>query len=130
MVLHPAVYARFLGERIARHHSRAWLVNTGWTGGPYGVGSRMKIGQTRAMITAALEGRLDAVAYRKHPVFNLDVPSMCPDVPDNVLDPRSTWTDPARYDAQAARLAAMFVENFKHFEKDVAPSVTNAGPKA
>jgi len=107
-----------------------WLVNTGWTGGPYGVGSRMKIAYTRAMITAALTGQLDRVEYKKHPVFNLDVPVTCPGVPDSVLDPRSTWPDPAKYDEQAAKLAKMFADNFKTFENDVPPSVRAAGPKA
>jgi phosphoenolpyruvate carboxykinase (ATP) len=126
--LNPNVYAKMLGEKIARHNARVWLVNTGWTGGPYGEGSRMKIAYTRAMITAALEGQLDAVAYKTHPIFNLDVPVSCPGVPDAVLDPRGTWPDAAKYDAQASRLAGMFVENFKNFEKDVAPSVKEAGP--
>src|SRR5688500_19358581 len=89
----------------------------------------MKIAYTRAMITAALNGQLDAVAYRKHPFFNIDVPTTCPDVPDSVLDPRSTWPDPAKYDEQAKKLAAMFVENFKTFENDVPAAVKQAGPK-
>jgi phosphoenolpyruvate carboxykinase (ATP) len=128
--LNPNVYATMLGSKIAEHGSHVWLVNTGWTGGPYGVGSRMKIAYTRAMITAALNGRLDSVAYRKHPVFNIDVPTTCPGIPDGVLDPRSTWPDPAKYDAQASRLAGMFVENFKAFEKDVSAAIRAAGPKA
>ena len=128
--LNPNVYAKMLGEKIARHGARVWLVNTGWTGGPYGVGSRMKIAYTRAMITAALSGELDAVEYRKHASFNLDVPATCPGVPDAVLDPRSTWPDPAKYDEQAAKLAAMFVANFKTFENDVPASVKSAGPAA
>jgi phosphoenolpyruvate carboxykinase (ATP) len=128
--LNPNVYARMLGEKIARHRASVWLVNTGWTGGPYGVGSRMKIAYTRAMITAALTGQLDQVAYQKHPIFNLDVPASCPGVPDGVLDPRSTWSDPAKYDEQAKKLAGMFVENFKGFETDVAAGVKEAGPKA
>ena len=128
--LNPNVYAQMLGERIARHQARVWLVNTGWTGGPYGVGSRMKIAHTRAMITAALGGRLDKVSYRKHPVFNVDLPTTCPGVPPDVLDPRTTWTDQAAYDAQARKLAGMFVENFKAFESDVPPSVEDAGPRA
>ena len=127
--LNPNVYARMLGERIARHKARVWLVNTGWTGGPYGVGSRMRIAHTRAMITAALNGQLDTVGYRTHPVFNVDVPATCPDVPASVLDPRSTWSDPKGYDNQARKLAQMFVDNFKTFENDVAPSVKEAGPK-
>jgi phosphoenolpyruvate carboxykinase (ATP) len=128
--LNPNVYAKMLGEKIARHNARVWLVNTGWTGGPYGVGSRMKIAYTRAMITAALTGQLDTVQYRTHPVLNLDMPTTCPGVPDNVLDPRSTWPDAAKYDEQAKKLAGMFVENFKAFEKDVAPNVKAAGPIA
>jgi phosphoenolpyruvate carboxykinase (ATP) len=128
--LNPNVYAKMLGERIARHDARVWLVNTGWTGGPAGVGHRMKIAYTRAMITAALTGQLDRVEYRRHPIFNLDMPASCPGVPDSVLQPRSTWPDADRYDEQARKLAAMFVENFKTFEKDVAPAVTGAGPKA
>jgi phosphoenolpyruvate carboxykinase (ATP) len=118
------------GEKIAKHNARVWLVNTGWTGGPYGVGSRMKIAYTRAMITAALTGQLDKVEYKKHPIFNLDVPVTCPGVPDGVLDPRSTWPDAAKYDEQAGKLAKMFVDNFKTFEGDVAPAVKAAGPKA
>ena len=107
-----------------------WLVNTGWTGGPYGVGSRMKIAHTRAMITAALSGQLDTVAYQKHAVFNLDMPATCRACPDAVLDPRSTWPDAAKYDEQAAKLAKMFIDNFKTFEADVTASVKAAGPKA
>jgi phosphoenolpyruvate carboxykinase (ATP) len=127
--LNPNVYTKMLGEKIAEHNSRVWLVNTGWTGGPYGVGTRMKIAYTRAMITAALTGQLDSVEYVKHPIFNIDVPKSVPSVPDNVLDPRSTWPDAAKYDEQARKLAGMFVENFRTFEKDVAPSVKAAGPK-
>ena len=127
--LNPNVYAGMLGEKIAAHKARVWLVNTGWTGGPYGVGSRMKISYTRAMIAAALGGQLDAVEYVRHPVFNLDVPKTCPGVPDSVLDPRGTWPDPAAYDEQAKKLAGMFVENFKAFEKDVPASVKAAGPR-
>jgi phosphoenolpyruvate carboxykinase (ATP) len=128
--LNPNVYARMLGEKIARHKAAVWLVNTGWTGGPYGVGSRMKIAHTRAMITAALTGQLANVAYEKHPIFNLDMPKTCPGVPETVLNPRNTWSDGAAYDAQAKKLAQMFVENFKTFEGDVAPSVKQAGPVA
>ena len=128
--LNPNVYAKMLGERIATHHARVWLVNTGWTGGPYGVGTRMRIAHTRAMITAALGGQLESVSYRKDPVFNIDVPASCPGVPNEVLDPRSTWPDAPAYDEQARKLAKMFVENFKTFENDVAPSVKEAGPKA
>jgi phosphoenolpyruvate carboxykinase (ATP) len=89
----------------------------------------MKIAYTRAMITAALTGQLDKVGYQRHPVFNIDVPTSCPDVPASVLDPRTTWPDGAQYDVQAAKLAGMFVENFKTFEADVTPAVKAAGPK-
>jgi len=128
--LNPNVYARMLGEKIARHQAQVWLVNTGWTGGPYGVGSRMRIAHTRAMINAALSGQLDRVSYRVDPVFNVEVPTTCPGVPDAVLDPRSTWSNPQAYDEQAKKLAAMFAENFTRFEKDVSADVKNAGPRA
>ena len=129
MVLHPTVYADFLGQRIARHQARVWLVNTGWTGGPYGVGSRMKIAHTRAMIRAALAGELDRVAYETDPVFNLDVPQSVPGVPAEVLSPRRTWKRGADYDEQARKLARMFVDNFKAFEAEAAPDITAAGPR-
>jgi phosphoenolpyruvate carboxykinase (ATP) len=127
--LNPNVYARGLGERIAQHKARVWLVNTGWSGGPFGVGSRMKIAYTRAMIRAALSGALDTVTYQRHPIFNLEMPTSCPDVPAAVLDPRGTWQDKAAYDAQATRLAKMFVDNFATFTADVDPVVIAAGPK-
>jgi phosphoenolpyruvate carboxykinase (ATP) len=104
-------------------------VNTGWTGGPYGVGSRMKIAYTRAMIRAALSGALDGVGFERHPVFNVDVPTSCPHVPASVLNPRDTWTDAAAYDAQATKLAQMFVDNFKAFAADVDAGVVAAGPR-
>jgi phosphoenolpyruvate carboxykinase (ATP) len=127
--LNPNVYARGLGERIARHDARVWLVNTGWTGGPFGVGKRMKIGHTRAMISAALSGALDHVGYQRHPIFNLDMPTSCVEVPSEVLDPRTTWADKDAYDVQARKLGAMFVENFKTFEGDVDAAVRKAGPE-
>ena len=128
MVWDPNVYARMLGERIATHAVRVWLVNTGWTGGPYGVGTRMKIAHTRAMITAALSGDLDGVPYARDPIFNLDVPTFCAGVPAQVLTPRATWKDPAAYDAQANKLAGMFRENFANFEATASEDVKNAGP--
>jgi len=128
--LAPSRYAGMLGERIARHDVRVWLVNTGWTGGPYGTGSRMKIKHTRAMIHAALSGALDQVAYDRDARFNLDVPRECPAVPANVLTPRTTWRDPAQYDAQAAKLAQMFAENFRTFDAHVSAGVRAAGPRA
>jgi phosphoenolpyruvate carboxykinase (ATP) len=129
MVLHPTVYAKFLGERIARHDARVWLVNTGWTGGAYGVGSRMKISHTRAMIKAALAGKLDNVQYATDPFFNLEVPQSVPGVPSEVLNPRNTWENAAEYDMQAAKLARMFIENFKSFEIEASADVIAAGPR-
>jgi phosphoenolpyruvate carboxykinase (ATP) len=128
--LHPNVYARLLGEKIAKHDAKVWLVNTGWTGGPYGVGHRMSIKHTRAMIDAALAGELDRVSYNRHSIFNVEMPSECPGVPATVLDPRNTWSDARAYDEQAKKLARMFADNFKTFEQDVPPSVRAAGPNA
>jgi phosphoenolpyruvate carboxykinase (ATP) len=128
--LEPSRYARMLGEKIARHQARVWLLNTGWTGGPYGVGQRMKIAYTRAMIRAALSGALDGVAYQNDPIFNLAIPASCPDVPPEVLTPRGTWASGPAYDEQAAKLARMFVENFKTFEQGVTAEVLAAGPNA
>jgi phosphoenolpyruvate carboxykinase (ATP) len=126
--LAPSRYAAMLGERIAQRQVRVWLVNTGWTGGPYGTGTRMKIKYTRAMIRAALSDALDHVRYERNQVFNLDVPASCPDVPSEVLNPRNTWTLKNDYDARAAALADMFRKNFKTFEGAVGPDVLAAGP--
>ncbi len=127
--LHPGVYAKMLGEKIAKHGAKVWLVNTGWTGGPYGVGSRMKLGSTRAMVTAALSGALDQGSFRTEAVFGFAVPTAVTGVPTAVLDPRATWKDGAAYDAQASKLAAMFNENFKAFASEVPESVAKAGPR-
>jgi phosphoenolpyruvate carboxykinase (ATP) len=128
MALPPTVYAELLGERLAKHGAQTWLVNTGWTGGPHGLGTRMKIAHTRAMVRAAIEGRLSDVEFVRDPVFGIEVPRTCPDVPSLVLRPRETWKEPAAYDAQAARLAVMFVENFKEFADQVPADVRAAGP--
>ncbi len=128
--LHPGEYATMLGERIARHNVRCWLLNTGWTGGPFGEGHRMRLDHTRALVSAALSGQLDDVPKRIDPVFGVKVPISCPDVPAEVLDPRGTWKEPARYDEQAARIAGMFRENFAQFADHVSESVRNAGPTA
>ena len=125
--LHPFTYAKMLGDKIDRHGANVWLVNTGWTGGPHGVGHRMPIAHTRAMVAAALDGSLATVETRPHPVFGVQVPLHVPNVPDHVLDSRSTWADPAAYDAQTHKLAAMFRQNFKQFEDEVAPVVLAAG---
>jgi phosphoenolpyruvate carboxykinase (ATP) len=126
--MHPGVYARMLGERIERHQARVWLVNTGWSGGPYGVGNRMKLSYTRTMVRAALAGELDGVAVTTDPVFGLAVPTAVTGVPSEVLAPRSTWADPAAYDAQARKLAQMFRENFEQYRAQVSPAVAAAGP--
>src|SRR5262249_61817357 len=128
--LAPSRYAEMLGERIERHHAQVWLVNTGWTGGPYGTGTRMKIQATRAMVAAALSGQLETVEFERDPIFNVDVPKRCPGVMPSVLTPRATWPDPARYDAQARKLAGMFVENFATFRPHVTAEVAAAGPRA
>ena len=128
MALHPSVYAKLLGEKIAKHKVNCWLVNTGWTGGPYGVGNRMKIKYTRAMLTAALEGKLDNVEFIKDPFFNLMVPQTCPEVPVDVLNPKNTWTDKNAYDEQAKKLANMFVENFKEYSEGTSDAIKKAGP--
>jgi phosphoenolpyruvate carboxykinase (ATP) len=123
MVHHPTVYANLLGERIAKHEVTCWLVNTGWSGGPYGVGSRMSIAHTRAMVNAAIEGRLRDATFAPEPFFGLALPSAVPDVPSEVLNPRNAWPDKAAYDAQAKKLAGLFYENFKKFEAQAAPGV-------
>ncbi len=127
--LHPFEYARLLGEKMERHRVNVWLVNTGWTGGPYGVGERMKLPYTRAMVRAALRGDLNDVEYREDPIFGLQIPVRCPDVPDQVLWPRDTWADPEAYDEQARKLAQMFRENFRQFEDQVTEEVRQAGPR-
>ena len=129
MVHHPMVYARLLGEKIRKFNSRCWLVNTGWTGGAYGIGSRMKISYTRAMVDALLSGMLDEVEYDIDPVFGLQIPRSCPNVPAEVLNPRNTWPDPTKYDAQARSLAAMFIANFEKYQEAVPLEVLHAGPK-
>jgi phosphoenolpyruvate carboxykinase (ATP) len=125
----PAVYARMLGEKLDAHRAHVWLVNTGWTGGPYGEGHRMPIEATRALLHAALSGRLEHVDYRTDPVFAFEVPVSVPGVEQRLLDPRSTWRDPQAYDARARELAAMFRENFATLE-DVDPHIADAGPAA
>ena len=123
MVHHPTVYANLLGERIAKHEVSCWLINTGWTGGPYGVGKRMAIGYTRAMVNAALSGELAGAEFEVEPFFGLAIPKHVPNVPDDVLDPRGAWSDKAAYDAQARKLAGLFAENFMRFEAQASPDV-------
>ncbi len=128
MVHPPTVYSKLLSERISRSQAKCWLVNTGWSGGPFGVGSRMKIAHSRAMINAALAGELDDVELVKDSVFGLNIPTSCPDVPAEVLDPRNTWADKDAYQAKAAELRDLFRKNFKQFEGDVPPEILAAGP--
>lgn len=124
----PHVYAQMLGERIARHGTRVYLLNTGWTGGPYGVGRRIDLDLTRAMVTAAVQGALDRVPYRRDPVFGFEVPLEVPGVPSQLLDPRQTWQDKEAYDAQLRRLAEAFARNFERFA-DAPAAIREAGPR-
>ena len=126
---HPGLYAGMLIERLAKSDVPVWLVNTGWTGGPYGTGERMNISHTRAMVRAALDGRLDDVATVEDPIFRVAVPVSCPDVPSEFLQPRHTWQDKAAYDAAARKLAAMFAENFADYADGVPDGVREAGPR-
>jgi phosphoenolpyruvate carboxykinase (ATP) len=128
MALHPTVYAKLLGEKIEQHGVQCWLINTGWTGGAYGLGHRMEIAHTRAMVNAALNGELEDVSFEPDPNFGVYVPKSCCNVPDQVLWPRNTWEDKAAYDQQARRLARMFIENFQQFEEAVPEDIRAAGP--
>jgi phosphoenolpyruvate carboxykinase (ATP) len=129
MAQRPSVYAGLLGKKIEAHRVDCWLVNTGWTGGPHGAGHRMPIAHTRAMVNAALDGKLDGVGYVEDPVFGVRIPTAVPGVPAEVLQPRNTWKDPAAYDAQAKRLAGMFRDNFAQFEDSASDDIKAAGPR-
>jgi phosphoenolpyruvate carboxykinase (ATP) len=129
LVWHPTKYAEMLGKLLTEHKSHVWLVNTGWSGGAYGTGSRMKLSFTRAMVRAALAGRLDDASVMTDPIFGLSVPRSVDGVPDAVLDARGTWGDGAAYDAQAKKLAGMFRENIKKFGSAVSAGILAAGPK-
>ncbi len=128
MPRHASVYAKMLGEKIIKHNTVVYLINTGWSGGPYGVGDRIKIQYSRAMVTAALTGALDIVKYTHNDLFNLDIPTECPNVPSEILDPKNTWIDKDSYDLSARKLAQMFIDNFEKF-KNVSQDIKNAGPK-
>ncbi|HKE59255.1 MAG TPA: phosphoenolpyruvate carboxykinase, partial [Pyrinomonadaceae bacterium] len=130
MVLHPGVYADLLGKKMDQHNAACWLINTGWSGGPYGVGQRMKIGYTRAMIRAILNGKLAQIQTAPDPIFGVQVPTSCPEVPAEVLQPRNTWADKDAYDLQARDLARRFNENFKKYEAGVSDAVRAVSPKA
>jgi phosphoenolpyruvate carboxykinase (ATP) len=130
MALPPNAYAALLGERMEHHGSRCWLLNTGWTGGPFGSGHRMSIKHTRSMLKAALSGQLDAVAYEADPIFGVEVPRQVPGVPESVLRPRQTWDDPRAYDEKARQLAQLFRENFAQHEDEAPAAVRAAQPQA
>ncbi len=129
MALHPSVYADLLGKKIKEHNVSCWLVNTGWTGGPYGVGHRMKIQYTKRLVNAALNGELDNVEMVKDPIFGVEIPLSCEGVPNEVLVPRDTWEDKEAYDKTAKNLAERFVKNFKQFEDFVSEDIRNAQPE-
>ncbi|MEB2779240.1 phosphoenolpyruvate carboxykinase (ATP) [Algoriphagus sp. C2-6-M1] len=126
--LHPTKYATLFGEKMEKYETNVWLLNTGWTGGPYGVGSRMKLAYTRAMITAALQGSLDQVEYRKHQVFGFQIPQECPNVPAGILNPRFTWKDRDAYDTQAKKLANAFKTNFEKFQEFSSRDILEGAP--
>lgn len=128
MPLHPTRYAEMLSKKMQDAEVNVWLVNTGWTGGPYGVGSRMKLKYTREMISSALEGELDKVEYHTHPIFGLEMPKECLNVPNEVLDPRETWKDKEAYDIKAKELALFFKNNFKKFEDNASEDILKGGP--
>lgn len=129
MVHHPAVYSELLRKKILRYGAKCWLVNTGWTGGQYGVGKRISIKYTRALLNAALEGGLDNVKYVKDPVFGFEVPTKCAGVPDEVLNPASSWSDKKLYMSKYQQLGSLFIENFKKFQSKCPAEVRAAGPK-
>jgi phosphoenolpyruvate carboxykinase (ATP) len=127
--LHPGKYAAMLGEKLRRHNVKVWLINTGWTGGPYGVGSRMKLSYTRAMITAVLGGHLENATFEKDEVFGFAIPTACPNVPVSILNPKNTWTDKKDYDCKAAFLAKQFIKNFEQYAEGVSPEILDAAPR-
>jgi phosphoenolpyruvate carboxykinase (ATP) len=127
--LHPTRYAEMLGAKLEKSDAHVWLINTGWTGGPYGVGSRISLPYTRALINAALNGHLDTVLYEKDPVFGLDMPVTCPEVPAEILNPRNTWADKNAYDAKAKELAGFFNKNFAKYADFASDEIRAAAPK-
>jgi len=129
MPLHPTVYAELLAEKIKKHGSAVWLINTGWTGGPYGVGKRMSVKHTRRIVNAVINGELNDVDYQEEPFFGLMIPTSVPDVPAEVLNPRNTWTDQAAYDEKTKALAEMFKKNFTAFESRASEDILAGGPK-
>lgn len=126
--LHPATYAELLGEKLDKHKVKVWLINTGWSGGVYGVGERIKLSYTRAMIKAALDGNLEKASYTPHPVFGLFMPDQCPGVPDQLLNPRNTWKDSSKYDDTSNKLAAQFIENFERYKEYANKDILSGQP--
>ncbi|HYZ96213.1 MAG TPA: phosphoenolpyruvate carboxykinase (ATP), partial [Nitrososphaeraceae archaeon] len=120
-------YAKLLGDKITKHSSKVYLINTGWSGGPYGIGKRIDLKYTRLMVSSAINGKLNDVDYNHHEIFNLDYPNTCPNVPSEILNPKNTWHDKEKYDFSAKRLSNLFVTNFKKFES-VPKEILNAGP--
>ena len=127
--LHPGKYAQMLGDKIRENKVNVWMINTGWIGGPYGIGSRMKLKYTRAMITAALEGKLSVIEFDNHPVFGMAVPGECPGVPSEILNPRNTWADKEAYDEKAKHLASLFIKNFEKYKDGVSKEVLDSAPR-
>ena len=129
MALPPTTYAKLLGDKLAKHNVDVWLINTGWSGGSYGQGQRIKLASTRAMVKAVLSGALKNVATKPDPIFGIAVPMSCPGVPGEILDARNTWKDKAAYDRKACELAAMFEKNFAENASDASAEIKKAGPK-
>jgi phosphoenolpyruvate carboxykinase (ATP) len=128
--LHPGKYAHMLGNKMQEHKVNVWMINTGWTGGPVGIGNRMKLKYTRAMITAALEGKLNSVEFEADPIFGVAIPKECPNVPTEVLNPINTWADKTAFTEKAKYLAGLFVKNFEKYADGVSAEVLAAAPKA
>jgi phosphoenolpyruvate carboxykinase (ATP) len=128
LVWHPSKYAELLAAKMRQHGARVWLVNTGWSGGAYGTGKRISLAHTRAILDAIHDGVLVRAKTERDPVFGFDVVTECPGVPAALLTPRSVWSDAARYDAAAAKLAGLFRENFRTYESGVGPDIRAAGP--
>ena len=129
MPLHPTRYAQMLSDRVRDAKVNVWLVNTGWTGGPYGTGKRMNLPYTRALISAALNDQLTSVPFKQHEVFGLKMPLSCPEVPSEILDPRNTWKDKDAYDNQANALASAFLRNFEKFSSHSGDEIIAGAPK-
>jgi phosphoenolpyruvate carboxykinase (ATP) len=129
MVWHPSKYAELLAKKMEQHGTKAWLVNTGWTGGPHGIGSRISLKYTRAIIDAIHDGALDQVETAVDPLFGLAVPTSCPHVPDEILTPKNTWASGEAYDRQARKLADLFIRNFEKYKAGSSEAIINAGPR-